>query len=45
MVAPSDVTLRSDSRALGEPGLHYSAYSNWSLATYPLIHTSKVANT
>ena len=25
-----------------QPGVHYSAHGNWSLATYPLFYSSKI---
>ena len=44
-LSPSDVTLRRDSKPLGLPGLHYSTYGDWSLATYPLFYSSKILST
>ena len=41
-LTPSDITVRSESSPLVYPGLHYSTYSNWSLATYPFIYSSKL---
>ena len=40
-LSPSGITLRPDLRPLGLPGLHYIAYSNWSLATHLFFYSSK----
>ena len=41
---PCDLTLMPDQRPLACPALHHSAYSNWSLATYPFFSSSKVSH-